>query len=194
LNKTAADTVFEGKHLVCAHRERIRLLELPVCGERDMNKTKAMLGLLGVLLFAAPPVLVAAPTDANTIVIVFKDGRQQTYSMADIERIDFKTPDSASIVVRGNSFLGKWKVGEGNGGSFYITLERNGTASKTLGASHGTWTVVDNEARISWDDGWHDAIRKVGTKYEKRAFERGKSFTDTPSNVTDAKKTDAQPI
>ena len=162
-----------------------------------MHNRKGMVWLLGIPLLSCPTALVAAPAppaDRNAIVIVFKDGRQQTLSMVDIERIEFKTPASNTAVVRGSSFLGKWKVGDGNFGTFFITLDHDGSASKTLGASHGTWTVVDNEARISWDDGWHDAIRKTGNKYEKRAFEPNKSFTDPPSNVTDAKKTDAQPI
>ena len=158
-----------------------------------MKSGKALLGL--ALFLAIPAGLLAAPpTGGNSIIIVFKDGRQQTYSMADIERIEFKTPTSAAAVVGANSFAGKWRVGDGNGSSFYITLNRDGTSSKSIGASHGTWTIVDNEARISWDDGWHDAIRKTGTKYEKRAFEAGKSFTDTPSNVTDARRTETQPI
>ena len=159
-----------------------------------MNSGKALLRL--ALLLAVPVGLAAAPpVSGNSIVIVFKDGRQQTYSMADIERIEFKTPTATSGTMTGaNSFLGKWHVGEGNGGSFYITLNRDGTASKTIGASHGTWTIADNEARISWDDGWHDAIRKVGAEYEKRAFEPGKSFTDRPENVTKAKRTVAEPI
>ncbi len=158
-----------------------------------MKSGKALLGL--ALLLAIPAGLLAAPaTGGNSIIIVFKDGRQQTYSMADIERIEFKTPTSTAAVAGANSFVGKWKVGEGNGGTFYITLDRDGAASKSIGATHGTWTIVDNEARISWDDGWHDAIRKVGTKYEKRAFEAGKTFTDTPSNVTEARRTEAQPI
>ena len=158
-----------------------------------MKRGMTLLGL--ALLVAVPASLVAAPpAGGNSIIIVFKDGRQQTYSMADIERIEFKTPTSTAAVVGGNSFVGKWKVGEGNGGTFFITLDRDGTANKSMGASHGTWTIVDNEARISWDDGWHDAIRKVGAKYEKRAFEPGKSFTDQPENVTDAKRTEAQPI
>jgi hypothetical protein len=58
----------------------------------------------------------------------------------------------------------------------------------------GTWTYVDGEARIAWDDGWHDIIRKVGATHEKRAFEPGKSFDDTPSNITAAKNTETKPI
>jgi hypothetical protein len=54
--------------------------------------------------------------------------------------------------------------------------------------------VVDGEARIAWDDGWHDAIRKVGTKHEKVAFEPGKTFSDEPSNITDAVNTSPEPI
>lgn len=47
---------------------------------------------------------------------------------------------------------------------------------------------MDGEAHISWDDGWHDVIRKVGGgKHEKLAFEPGKSFSDEPSNVDYAK-------
>jgi len=48
--------------------------------------------------------LVAA--DQNSLVIVFKDGHQQTFSMAEIARIEFKTPDTIPSVGRGN-FLGK---------------------------------------------------------------------------------------
>ena len=161
-----------------------------------MQRKECLVWLLGIVSFATPGMLVAAPAspDVNSIVIVFKDGRQQTFSTADIERIEFKSPASNTAILRGNSFIGKWKVGEGNGDSFYVTLNRDGSASKSIGASHGTWTIVDNEARISWDDDWHDAIRKVGTKYEKRAFEPGKSFTDKPANVTEARKIEVQPI
>ena len=86
-------------------------------------------------------------------------------------------------------FVGKWLVGQGNGDSFYISLEENGEAAKSIGAAHGTWVYVDGEARITWDDGWHDAIRKVGSKHEKFAYAPGKSFSDNPTNVTEARNT-----
>lgn len=125
--------------------------------------------------------------------IVFKDGRQQSVPAADLARIDFQTAASASSPSR-NHFVGKWEVGQGNGSTFYITLEASGQARKSIGASHGTWILVDGEARISWDDGWHDAIRKVGAKHEKFAYGPGKSFDDKPSNVTAARNTQAKPI
>jgi hypothetical protein len=124
-------------------------------------------------------------------VVIFKDGRRMT----DVARIEFSSPTKELPFGR-NHFVGKWEVGVGAFGSghFFITLEPTGEARKTLGSSHGTWTLVDGEARINWDDGWHDAIRKVGSKHEKRAYAPGKTFSDEPSNVTDAKNTTAEPI
>ena len=181
-----------------------------------------VVGTSGILLLAlAGTLATASPADDHgSVVIVFKDGRHQSFAVAEIARIDFKAPSvivykdghqekistadiariefetavSAMVPSRAH-FVGKWEVGEGNGGGrFFITLEANGDARKTLGAAHGTWTLVDGEARITWDDGWHDAIRKVGTKHEKVAFEPGKSFSDTPSNVTAARNTEPRPI
>jgi hypothetical protein len=137
----------------------------------------------------------SAADEPNSIVIVFKDGHQQTISMADVARIEFRgsgSGSSSSSFGRGR-FLGKWRVGNGAGGNFFITLEASGEASKTLGASHGTWTVLNGEARIAWDDGWHDAIRKVGDKYEKVAYSPGTTFDDKPANVADAVNTSPQP-
>ena len=126
-------------------------------------------------------------------VVIFKDGQQQ--NMTNVARIEFSS-QAKDLPFGRNRFVGKWEVGVGafGAGHFFITLEPNGEARKTLGSSHGTWAVVDGEARINWDDGWHDAIRKVGSKYEKRAYEHGKTFSDEPSNVTDAKNTTAEPI
>ena len=135
-----------------------------------------------------------AGDEAHSLVIVFKDGHQQSFSMSDIARIEFKVPGSQSSAGTGRGrFLGKWRVGNGAGGHFFVTLDPNGEASKSIGAAHGTWVVVDGEARISWDDGWHDAIRKVGDKYQKVAFSPEKKFSDTPSNVADAENTSPQP-
>jgi hypothetical protein len=172
-----------------------------------------------ILSFAAASALASPVDDRGSVVIVFKDGHRQAFAMTEIARIDFKSPSvvfrdghqekinsadiariefetsalSAMTPSRGH-FIGKWEVGEGNGGKFFITLEADGEARKTLGSYHGTWTLVDGEARISWDDGWHDAIRKVGAKYEKVAHEPGKGFDDPPSNVTEAHNTQPKPI
>jgi hypothetical protein len=175
--------------------------------------------VLGVFVVSIPATATPAPSGSrNSVVIVFKDGHKQSVDLAEVERIDFKTPSmivfkdghqqhiadseisriefetSSAAPLGHNHFLGKWEVGQGNGSNFFITLEADGTARKTLGSSHGTWTFVDGEARISWDDGWHDVIRKVGSRHEKVAFEPGKSFSDPPANVTAATNTEPRPI
>ena len=158
--------------------------------------------------------------DHGSLVIVFKDGHRQTLAMSQITSIDFKAPAvvvykdgrrekipaeivriefdtsgaSATVPTRGH-YIGKWEVGDGSGHTFFITLDEDGVARKTIGVPHGTWTLVDGEARIAWDDGWHDVILKVASgKHEKRAFEPGKSFDEAPSNVTEARNTVSKPI
>lgn len=174
-------------------------------------------------LFLLAPVLISAAQDSahdrgNSLVLTFKDGHQKSFSEAELSRIEFNPPrivlkngrtesfpkdDVVRIEMKGpsdngvlgrNHFIGKWKVGTGAGSHFFITLDRDGVAHKTIGANHGTWELVNGEARIRWDDGWHDAIRKVGEKHEKCAFAPGKTFDDKPSNVTDAQNTTEQPI
>lgn len=126
--------------------------------------------------------------------IVFKDGHQQKISSDDVVRIEFENPAPLAASPGRAHFIGKWKVGQGNGNDFFITLEGDGEARKSIGPSHGTWVFVDGEARVAWDDGWHDAIRKVGTKHEKFAYEPGKTFGDKPANVTEAVNTEPRPI
>jgi len=160
-----------------------------------------------------------SPEDRSPIVVVYKDGHHQSFAAGEIVRLDMKPPvtivykdghreklradidhiefdeSSASVAVPGRThYIGKWEVGEGNGNHFFITLEANGDAKKSIGSPHGTWTLVDGEAHIAWDDGWHDAIRKRGGRHEKAAFEPGKGFDDSPSNVTEARNTQPKPI
>jgi hypothetical protein len=145
----------------------------------------------------------AAKNGSGQLVIVFKDGHRQTFNFADVARIEFSgvggipVGDSGSAPAgappRGH-FLGKWKVGDGNGGTFYITLDESGDAHRTLHNIHGKWAYVNGEARVTLDDGAMDAIRKVGGKDQKYAYRAGKSFTDEPDNVTDANNTTARPI
>ena len=171
------------------------------------------------LIFLLSLMCAAQKTATRSLVVVLRDGHQKTYTTQEVTRIEFK--GGAMVVTRAgraenipvadivridfgsdsstqlgrNHFVGRWEVGSGVGSqTFIITLNRNGEAHKTLGGTRGTWVVVGNEARISWDDGWHDAIRKVGDKHEKFAYEPGKSFEDEPSNVTDAKSMNAEPI
>jgi hypothetical protein len=159
-----------------------------------MRRIAGIVWFIGALAIAGLGATSGAKADDhNSIVIVFKDGHRQTFSMSDIARIEFATPPPIAAGSWPAHFVGKWRVGDGAMGTFLITLERNGDAEKTIGGHHGTWTAVDGEARITWDDGWHDAIRRRGDGYEKAAFEPGRNFSDEPSNVANAKK-NTEPI
>ena len=152
---------------------------------------------LGLIVLAAPQTRSQAklPDDRNsTMVIILKDGQRRSFPMSEVERIEFTTPALQSSTAGQGRFLGKWKVGNGIGGYFFITLERNGVAWKTLNAPHGTWAVVDGEAQITWEDGWRDAIRKVGDKYQKVAYSPGTTFSDPPNHTASAESVDRAPL
>ena len=156
--------------------------------------------------FAAPPAASKTTTvhksSQGVIVIVFKDGRRQSFNLADIARLEFpagaaaagETATASSPLPSRGHFLGKWKVGDGSGMNFFITLEESGDAHRSLHNEHGKWGYVNGEAQVIWDDGAQDAIRKVGSYYHKYAYRAGKAFTDTPDNVTDAQNTTPHPI
>jgi hypothetical protein len=152
---------------------------------------------LSALFLLTVPSLFAATSKSGTVVIVFKDGHRQTYNLADIERVEFPAVDQPSTSAYGPSrghYLGKWECGDGSGGNFYITLLEDGNAMRSIGNVHGKWTYVNGEAQITWDDGAQDAIRKVGSRFQKSAYKSGRSFTDKPDNVTNAINTTPNPI
>jgi hypothetical protein len=168
-----------------------------------MRKFVSVVGLATLLCLAVPSAFAGAPPASKngqgTVVIVFKDGHKQSFNLADVSRIEFPQPaEAAAASPAGSQFprhlLGKWEVGDGSGNNFFITLYDNGDAKRSLREVHGTWVYVDGEARVTWDDGAQDAIRKVGSGFQKRAFSANKSFTDMPDNVTPAHNTTPHPI
>ena len=155
---------------------------------RALARLTCILGTLALVAPSAAPRPRSAPDyGQGTIVIVFKDGRQQSFRLADIARIEFN-PTAVGTSSAGRArFLGRWRLGDGAGGTFIATLEPDGQARKDRGPNEkGTWTVVSGEARVQWDDGWLDVIRKVDGKYKKVAFAPGDSYTDKPNNVAEA--------
>jgi hypothetical protein len=175
-----------------------------------MHRTLSMAVLAAVSLGSAFTIPAAAQTAAKTpakaaakgsdqgaIVLVFKDGRRQSFRLSELSRVEF-APAAAAASVDSTAlprglFVGRWEAGDGAGRIFTITLEENGKASKSLGDSRGQWVWVDGEAHITWNDGWQDAIRKQNGKYFKYAYGAGKSFTDAPDNVTPAHNTTPRP-
>ena len=164
-----------------------------------MRKTICAATLAALLLLTVSRSLAAPPATAKAasgvLVIVFKDGHRQSFNLADIERVEFPAAEFAATSgpSRGH-FLGKWEAGDGMGSDFYITLSDDGNAMRSIGNVHGRWSYVNGEAQITWDDGAEDAIRKIGSRFQKFAYKAGKSFTDTPDNVTNARNTTPNPI
>jgi hypothetical protein len=170
-----------------------------------VRKIIGITGMAAVFLFAISAGFAKPPAPAKssgTIVIVFKDGHRQSFSLSDIERVEFPVPAlSASDTAPANldapprgHYVGKWECGDGNGSTFFITLKDSGDATRSIGDVHGRWVYINGEARVTWDDGAQDAIRKIGSRYQKSAYHQGKSFTDEPDNVTTAKLTTPRPI
>ena len=143
----------------------------------------------------------AAPKETSgAVVIVFKDGHRQTFNLSDIDRVEIAggvssaSADShiSGVPSRGR-FIGKWECGDGHGNDFYITLNEDGTAYRTIGDVEGHWEYVDGEARVTWEDGRRDAILKYASQFLKFAYGEGKSFTDDPENVAHARNTTSGP-
>jgi hypothetical protein len=166
------------------------------------SRTLRIGSMAAALALAIPAIGWAAPQKATSgsIVIVFKDGHRQTFNLSDIERVEFPTsgePAATASSASGpsrNRFLGSWEVGDGSGSNFQIRLNDDGSAFRSLGNVRGTWMYVDGEARVTWNDGNKDCIRKVGTIYRKFAYSAGKSFTSDPDNEANARNTSAKPI
>lgn len=143
-----------------------------------------------------------AKNATNELVIVFKDGRRQAFSISDIARIEFPGGNAvaadAGLTAPGTPprghFIGKWEVGDGAGGTFYITLNEDGSAWRSLHRVHGRWSYVNGEAQVTWDDGAQDCIRRVNGHDQKFAYSAGKSFTGDPDNVTGARNTSPRPL
>ena len=169
-----------------------------------MRKFIGSAGLICLLSASIASAAPAAPpkSGSGTIVIVFKDGHRQTFNLSDIERVEFPVParvadepaaGGVQSPPRGH-YVGRWECGDGNGGTFYIDLKEGGQAWRSIRDVRGRWEYVNGEAHVYWDDGAKDAIRKVGSHYEKSAYDAGKSFTDHPNNVTNARLTNPKPI
>jgi hypothetical protein len=167
-----------------------------------MGKFIGIAGLAAFLLVAGSGSHAAPPKNSSgTIVIVFKDGHRQTFNLSDIERVEFPVGSASNDIGSSNPeapprghYVGKWECGDGNGGNFTITLKDSGDAMRSIGDMHGRWQYINGEARVTWDDGAQDAIRKIGSRYQKFAYRAGKSFTDQPDNVTNARLTTPRPI
>ncbi len=165
-----------------------------------MRKLLSVTTLAIGVLFVLPASQAQAGSHSNSLVIVFKDGHRQSVNLNEVQRLEFPGPVPAGMIsTPGPSrarYVGKWEVGEGNGENFYITLRDDGSALRTMNAiehERGHWDYVNGEAQVTWDDGWQDCIRKIGSQFKKYAYSQGKAFTDEPDNVTNARNLTQNP-
>jgi hypothetical protein len=175
---------------------------------------------IALLVLAAITICAAQKQRGTSLTVVMNDGHQKTFATDDVSRIEFRGSDMVvsqrghqesipvasiarmdfsgggnSMPLGRNHFVGKWEFGTGQGNqTFFVTLDRDGQAHKSLGSGHGTWQVVNCEAHISWDDGWRDVLRKVGDRHEKVAHAPGTGFDGPSDNITSAKTLNDQPI
>jgi hypothetical protein len=89
---------------------------------RNLAGVVCLLGILVATVHGASPNPQSAPqNDSASVVITFKDGQQQSFLMTDIARIEYR--DAGDSMLGWDYFLGKWQVGNGTGGTFFITFE-----------------------------------------------------------------------
>jgi len=82
-----------------------------------------------------------ARTGRVSILIVFRDGHQESFVMSEIARIEFT---DAGAFARGARLFSSENGRQATAvvGISFIKLEPNGEASRSIGTGHGIWTVV----------------------------------------------------
>lgn len=81
-----------------------------------------------------------------------------------------------------SDFEGTWKVKDGKGRAFEITLSADGSAKKSAPKEGtGKWKEEVNAAVITWDDGWTEKITKEGDQYKRAGFKKGASLDGPPT-------------
>ena len=119
---------------------------------------------------------------SGTIVIVFKDGHRQTFNLSDIERVEFPAPavvaeryrpvqsrGASARPLRGQVGMRRRQRRQRS----ISTLKESGEAMRSIGDVRGRWDYVNGEARVTWDDGAQDAIRKIGIALPEVRLPRG---------------------
>lgn len=95
----------------------------------------------------------------------------------------------ASAPALADSLAGKWKVEDGKGQPFEITLMEDGSATATQGEGlKGKWEEGRGTALINWDSGWSTRIVKKADGYQKLAYDKGVPRDGEPTNTSKAEK------
>lgn len=99
-----------------------------------------------------------------------------------------------------SAFTGIWKVQDGKGRDFYITLAADGSATSTWTVEAdkrrnqtGAWKVTDGKVVITWDNGWREVVTTSEGGFAKSAFAPKQKLEDKPANTSPAVKVEAIP-
>ena len=92
---------------------------------------------------------------------------------------------SAGTAARDNGgvFVGQWDCG-----NVVITLTEDFTARKNKPNPLGKWECVNGEARIAWNDGVRNVLRRDGEGFRKLTWPPGVSLDSPPSNISPVAK------
>ena len=106
--------------------------------------------------------------------------------------------EAVSPMLFRNEFLGFWEITDTRRDTFFLYLKRGGKASiasrdrkRAPESEDGYWSLAADEARISWDSGLKDLIRKHADGYLYLAFDDQGTFRDRPEFSSPAVRVDA---
>lgn len=88
-------------------------------------------------------------------------------------------------------FSGVWRLNREPDGSYlYVSLQSNGLAASSIKENgRGKWEIVDDAARVVWEDGWMDVISQKGRGYVKKGWAPGAK--EEPTEEAEALKVGA---
>jgi hypothetical protein len=90
--------------------------------------------------------------------------------------------------------IGHWKVSDGAGQTYYITLKDDRTASSTLPHhGEGTWSVEKINIRIVWQNRWIDYLVVTEGAVTRVGCAPGDNLEDIPENSSAAVRVDSVP-
>ena len=98
------------------------------------------------------------------------------------------------------SFVGHWKVQDGKGRDYFITLAADGTAASKWSAAEeqrrnqsGSWVATEGGVLITWNNGWRDAVVTQESGFLKKAYAPKMKVGEEPANTSPALKVEALP-
>lgn len=91
--------------------------------------------------------------------------------------------------------VGHWKVSDGSGQQYYITVNEDRSADSTLPHhGQGYWSVEDHNIRITWQNRWIDYLVVTETGVSRVGCAPGTTLNDIPENSSTAVRVESVPL